>query len=361
MTRTAPWLALALTSLASAGELGTADDDLISALELPEHTPEAIINGEAIGKDVFPETGGLIISGIAETPFGTQEMRQFACSSTLIAPDVVLLAAHCVDPAVISQGGTIDDLEFRWSRKADLSKPASPFDDYPDDAIKAIEAAHPPEWNIANMQNFSLDGPKYDIALLFLEEAVTTPYAILPTLEEAEAIVPGASVEIVGWGMQEPIGIMDGFTPPDAGTFAEKFWGISELGEVGDYEFQVGNSADDTRKCRGDSGGPTFLPVDADTVEAYRLVGVTSRSADFTLCETEGGFDTRVDAYLGWIEEEMSARCADGTRVWCDETGIPAASPAVEDEKKGGCSHLPGGAGGLAILLAGVGLTRRRT
>jgi uncharacterized protein (TIGR03382 family) len=88
-----------------------------------------------------------------------------------------------------------------------------------------------------------------------------------------------------------------------------------------------------------------------------RLIGVTSRSADFTLCAEKGGYDTRVDAYLDWIDDEMRAACEDGTRVWCEEPGILPASWAEGEQGKGGCNSAPG------VLLAGLfslGFARRR-
>jgi hypothetical protein len=298
----------------------------------------------------------MLFSGVVTAPslFGgpptTTELKQFACSSTLIAPDVVLLAAHCVDPAVLSQGGSVEDLEFRWSRQVDLTEPDSPSDAWPDDAIRAVATVFPDEWAIDNMQDFSLGVPKYDIALMFLEEAVQgVAPAVLVDAETAQAIAPGVVVDVVGWGFNEPIGIMESFMPPSPDAFGRKMWGTTRLDAVGDFEIQVGDEASATRKCRGDSGGPTFMEVSDDTVETYRLIGVTSRAADFTLCETMGGYDTRVDAYLDWIDEELRAACDDGTRVWCDEPGIIGPTE-VADEKPGGC-HLAALSPGTWIWL----------
>lgn len=358
-----------LSTLALAGQAGTPLDvdrsTRIEPAQLPTHA--TIINGQPVGAEVHPAAGGILFGGVLEVPplFGggtqTVEMRQFICSSTLIAPDVVLAAAHCVDPAVLAQGGEMKEGEFRWSRKSDLSKPASPEDPWPQDAVKVRATAWPDDWDIQAMNNFDTTERKYDISLLFLETPVLdVAPAVLVNEDEAAALVTGAQVEIVGWGMQEPVTIFDSFLPPEEGTFAEKYFGVTTLADVARFEMQVGND-EEPRKCKGDSGGPTFLAVDADTVERYRLVGVTSRSADFTLCAEKGGYDTRVDAYLNWIDDTMRAACDDGTRAWCDEPGILAPTPSPEEEKRA-CASLPlsSAAGWTALGIVSMALRRRR-
>ena len=51
-----------------------------------------------------------------------QQVDTFVCSSTLIAPDVILLAAHCLDDAAFTFGmGEVEDKELFWTRQADLT------------------------------------------------------------------------------------------------------------------------------------------------------------------------------------------------------------------------------------------------
>lgn len=361
---------LLLPLTAFAGDLLTADDlTQIEAPEAPELEHGTIVNGEAAAVDLYPASGGMLFAGTVNVPgfigpAQTLEMKQFACSSTLIAPDVVLLAAHCVDPEVLSQGGSVEGLKFAFSRQIDLSEPNEPGDPWPADAVIASEYIIHPDWDLQNLNQFSLDGPKNDIALLFLREPIFDVMpAILATEAEDASIEPGAEVEIVGWGLQTPATIIDQFLPTDPDSFGKKFWGPSRVGEVGDYEFQVGSTPDETRKCKGDSGGPTFMDLGdpIDGLDTMRLIGVTSRSADFTLCAEKGGFDTRVGPYLGWIDEEMRAGCEDGRRAWCDTDGIVDADFWAEESGAAGCGCTTGqGGGGLAALLVGLLLTRRR-
>jgi hypothetical protein len=94
-----------------------------------------------------------------------------------------------------------------------------------------------------------------------------------------------------------------------------------------------------------------------------RVVGITSHAYDESDCQ-KGGVDTRVDVWLAWIDEKMTAGCTAGTRVWCEVPGIIPASyydtPVDEggdengDEEKGGCTQT-GVPAPLLFLLVGLG------
>ncbi len=332
--------------------------------------PQGIVNGTAATRDLFPATGVTVMEAsiTPRDPFTGQLaeapvlVRTMACSSTLIAPDVVLLAAHCLDEFALSQGGLIEGLDMRWSQVADVgTSDAFGRIEWPADAIRAAGWVLPDDWSIYNIQGTGTFGgdddllePKWDIALLFLEEAVTgVEPALLVTPEESELIEEGGPVQIVGWGIQEPLGLLEQLSGV-TGTSGQKMWGDSTLGTVGQFEFQVGPAADDVRKCKGDSGGPTFMDVGGPGKNTTRLIGVTSRSSNLTLCQVEGGFDTRVDHYLDWIDEEMRRACEDGVRVGCQDDDNGILLPAA------GCSTTGLPAGGIGLLALGLLGWRRR-
>ncbi len=351
---------------------------LVATLAYADPTPPPIINGESADEDDFPMTGGLVLSGHFD--FGRQgeyDATMLICSSTLIAPDVVLAAAHCLDPEVMTYGmGEITDMDFRWSRQADLTRwdGSSSVKTFPDDAAKA--------WDWEFHEDFDINGLGYgltenfDIGIVFLEEPIldVTP-AVLVTEEEGAQIVEGAEVDIVGWGQQEAT---DMWEQPEPGTYAVKMQARTVIGEVGEAEFQVGPKRNDGRKCHGDSGGPTFMTVESDSTEAMRQIGVTSHAYDSTDCDSKGGVDTRLDHYLAWIDAQMRSRCGDGSRAWCDEAGILPAPLPGDDEgddngddvagdddeiglQPGGCSTASGSATvGAAAIAVGALLLRRR-
>jgi hypothetical protein len=317
-------------------------------------------------------TGGILVEVGYPVGSGTYEFRSFICSSTLIAPDVVMAAAHCVDDLVLNYSmlGTTSGLEnitFWWTRQANLTD----FDgtqmvpsDWPDDAVKVKEVVWHPKWDFFDMQNNLGVARNQDIALLFLKTPVLdVPLGILPTEEEALQIEVDTEVFVVGWGQQEATGMNQALEP---GSYAKKRWGTSFIAELGPSEFQVGLEEADTRKCHGDSGGPSFMEIETTSSNPLRLIGVTSHSYDYTDCFLTGGVDTRVDKFLEWIDEELVAGCADGTRSWCETDGIvPAPWPDGTDgwlePPVAGCSVVSWpGISGSSLLLAAALIRRRR-
>ncbi|HHO50047.1 MAG TPA: trypsin-like serine protease [Deltaproteobacteria bacterium] len=345
---------------------------------------QGIINGSPAGIDEWPQTGGMLV-GATATVAGLEPItgRLLMCSSTLIAPDVVLTAAHCVDldgllDVAAQQGFTIetlDDLQIVFSRETDLARyelGASIYGnlpDWPEDAAFSTEWVAHEGFDLFTLQVGLAEND--DIGLIFLDEPLLdAPFATLPTPEEADQIVEGADVVIVGWGQQEQ--------DPLPGTVGTKQVAESYISALADYEIKVGEVYEDGRKCHGDSGGPSFMQVQTESAEPWRLIGVTSHAWDATTdCRVTGGVDTRVDHHLEWIDAQMRAACEDGTRSWCDEPGIlppPDASGAFpwdqlasmdlegEDSKKGcGCSTpAPASAGPGALLLLTILARRRR-
>ena len=360
-------LTLTLISAALSGELADISDstELGSDTELSLHIlptrGDGIINGESAAEDDYPMTGGMLMRATIEIWGSTSPISTFVCSSTLIAPDTVLIAAHCLDDYAFTYGmGEVYDKELQWTRQADLTSwdgtGANP--DWPADAIEVIDYAMHEGFDLTSMQVGIAEND--DIALLFLAEAVTDiEPAYLPTADEATQLSEDLDVTVVGWGQQVATGF---FETPESGTYAIKMMGSSHIAQLGDYELQIGEAESDVRKCHGDSGGPTFLDIETDTAESMRLIGVTSHAYDETDCNSTGGVDTRVDAYLDWINDEMVARCQDGTRVWCETEGIlevPLPAELVdsgegEDGKRSGCSTvglLPGMATALLPML----------
>ena len=353
-------LTLALTSLAFAlpPTLETETEGTIG--DSPTTTRDApIINGVDAVVDDYPSTGGMLLHGVLfDFPLDT-----FVCSSTLIAPDVVLLAAHCVDTDVISFGIPMEDVQMWWTRQADLSEWNGTTQDpeLPADAIPVTEWIFHESFDI-NGLDLGL-AENYDIALLFLSEPVLDiKPAYLPTPEEDSMMMEGDWVAVVGWGQQVATGQQE--TPPP-GTYAIKQQGESFISEIAEYEFKVGEVQSDVRKCHGDSGGPSFW----ESEDGLRLVGVTSHAYDMTDCNQTGGVDTRVQFYRDWIESHMVAGCENGVRVWCDEPGILEpnyfekleAEQAEEDKGLFACST--GGFGwnlSPMAMLMGLLLIRRR-
>ncbi len=347
---------------------------LITGGGLDHDVPQPIINGDDASADEYPQAGGIIM----DSRVGSYGIPLLTCTSTLIAPDTVMLAAHCVDPETLAQMGAqmgVNNLAvdgFFWTRQADLTD----YDGYSPTTPLPADAAYAPndDAHVAYHDAFSINGmdlglaENHDIALLFLDAPTTGQWAYLPTADEATQIVEDVEVDVVGWGQQTATGFNEA---PPPGTVGEKEVGTSHIAELGAAEFQVGAEQSDVRKCHGDSGGPTFWHATTDSQESLRVIGITSHSYDYSDCANKGGVDTRVDAYLEWISTEMTSRCEAGTRSWCEQTGIPVLPYDVDEDgivdwqdekiKKALCSASSGEA---SLMMAFVGLgaimSRRR-
>src|SRR6185369_13822320 len=106
-----------------------------------------IINGDDAGIADYPMAGALIMRATFTYEKHSFPFSSLVCSSTLIAPDVVLLAAHCLDDLLLTGGyGTIDDKVLAWTRTSDLTEwdGLHYMPDWPLDAV-AVRAtvAHP--------------------------------------------------------------------------------------------------------------------------------------------------------------------------------------------------------------------------
>lgn len=297
-----------------------------------------IINGEVGDLEAWTEAGALLLESGGTPTWG--------CSSSLIAPDVVLTAAHCVDPAVVGY-----EPEAVWfSKDVDQNTTDATTSE---NAYRGSNWVLHGSWAYAELQvGLALN---YDIALVFLDEAhEDTPLAVVPTAEEMAQLVLDAPVVIVGWGQQ------------GSGESGVKQVADSFVAEVAEYEFKVGEEVADSRKCYGDSGGPSFMAVESDALTPWRVVGVTSHTYDNYGCDNTGGVDTRVDFYLDWLDDEMTKACEDGVRAWCEEPGLlPPPRPRtpeelVEDLQLVGCASAPGALSALAALAGLAAVARRR-
>jgi len=325
---------------------------------------EAIINGHPCAADELGNAVVILIDADIDFFGMAENMKTTLCTGTLIAPDVVLAAAHCFDSEALTMGfGTVTREAYYASFTHDLVALAEQSSTtFPDDAIEAVDWAVHPQFSLDSFENVAGPGDYKDVALMFLSEAVThvEPELVI-TAAEASQMVEGKEVQIAGWGQQTATASpMD---PPPPGTVGAKHCGTSFISEIGAMEMQVGGDASTTRKCHGDSGGPSYMEVDTSHTRSRRVVGITSHAYDETDC-AKGGVDTRVDVWLDWIDSEMRSACGDGTRVWCEVDGIIPPSyydPGGQDPNTpgsggdGGDDLLGGGCLDCAATRAGAG------
>ena len=223
--------------------------------------------------------GGSLVRGKEfDDCVGVGDSAGWGCTGTLIAPDVVLTAGHC------------EVLHTRIFIGNDESKAGRVF------RIRH-HVIHP---------RFS-DALRNDLMLLFLEKKVT---GVKPRALASAALIDQAAVgRVVGFGTTNLEGTRgDGIkrvadVPIVSGACRGRVNGKADSGVYGchaGFEIVAGKPLLLQDTCKGDSGGPFYIP---DSRGRWLLAGVTSRGTDLaqTMCG-DGGCYVRVDRYADWIK-----------------------------------------------------------
>jgi uncharacterized protein (TIGR03382 family) len=257
-----------------------------------------IVAGERAAADELLSTVALVDPGSGG----------FFCTGTLVAPTVVITAAHCMVRE--DQSGWVGPDELAVAAGL-LLTPAPAAQRL---AVARL-AVHPgyAHFDEGDGLDPSGLGRLDDIAVLVLEQPVVAqaPTPILP-VALLDGLVPGLDLVISGYGITDLNEAND-----EAGRL---HIGSTRLVRRSGHELLAGGpGVADT--CNGDSGGPMYWTVDG---QRY-LVGATSRSAhDASAMCGDRGLYALVPAYAGWIDE-----------VVADGPAAHAAPPPVGDAPQG--------------------------
>ena len=236
------------------------------------------------------------------------------CTATLIAPNKILTAAHCVSP----RNGR-DVYSFHVGPKVGATRAYG--------VSKVV--AHP---------KYDSDASHYDIA--YLELAETVPEAILPVASSLGAVPVGEELLLIGYGRNQPPASGAG------GGSGIKRRGLTKIVAVNETKIRAQVAG--VSSCNGDSGGPALFTRPDGSVA---IVGVVS-CGDFT-CGSYGVY-TRTDrfrTFLGLSTEadfnQDLSRCGATTpRGACDGSALVSCSEDCYEAKfnRRDCGSVPGGA-----------------
>ncbi len=208
------------------------------------------------------------------------------CSGTVIAPNWILTAGHCVGE---ENGGN--------------TYPASAFKVYTGNVewehatVSAVAEALRDPGYADQFSKFPQEDIADDVGLLHLSAPVTVEPIVLATPQSFSRVVDGASLSAAGFGLTSPNGtepsktmqLVTGLTVENVPAS-----GSNERGEGNDILIE---SSSNKGTCKGDSGGPFIDSVEEEV--AVTSFGVASAC--------NGTYAQRIDVVDPWIDEKVES------------------------------------------------------
>lgn len=335
-----PWVAAAPLACALLAGCGTAP---VGPGELTASTSSAIYGG-------VEDTGSSQNDAVVAITIGDGPQVEL-CTGSLIAPNVVLTARHCVsvvnDDAINcdQNGNSLDDGGPDLGADEPVAQihvftGATPALGGTPDA-NAAQVFHPQSSTICNV----------DIALIVLDKSIT----VAPPLRVrmSSPVVQSESVRAVGYGTNDqnmPIGTR--YRRDDVSVLAIGSTISASMTPLGSNEFEASEAM-----CTGDSGGPA---IDEKT---GAIVGIVSRGGA-TCTDNTGHVYTSLAGFQSLFQQAFAV--AGGAPIdenappssdagAADPDGGSTAGPGSEPASSSGAGQGTGGYGGPIDLASGRG------
>ncbi len=222
-------------------------------------------------------------------------VEELGCGGSVIAPRLILTAAHCVLTGT-GKVGVASNFSV-LTGISDLDEAT------PERASRVSQVLVSPEYNPARTLN--------DVALLVLSAPVAVPAVPIATAADAALLTPGTPLAVAGWGMTS-------FEPPKLPSLMREAQPVVQstpfcerkLGRVlSTYspasQFCVRTTSDPGASlCNGDSGGPGVARRADGTVVQ---IGVISLKGSLECSPSSPQVLARVDRASAWIGAWIAA------------------------------------------------------
>jgi len=311
------------------------DDDSFGSLSQP------IVNGEP-SEDAADNSAVFI-----------HTLPDHVCSGTLIAPNLVATALHCITDSYAGQftcnpDGTLseDSQNAGEGRMGDMLDPAGISVRVGPDS----RGNEPAAWGVESFGTGSAQICRNDIAFVLLDRDVDAP--ITPVRLDY-GVRTGDRVRVLGYGAREDGRdgqryVRTGVRVVDVGPASDNATSVSAAPKT----FVVTEGA-----CQGDSGGPAI------SEETGALVGVYSLSAGSTCIAT--GVRNVYTALASFEGLAREAFAESGHEPILDAPPAAPEAPPVVGENTCSIARAPGSVGGgslgfLGFAAVGLALASRR-
>jgi hypothetical protein len=236
-----------------------------------ENPPIAyIVNGSEVPEGQYPEV--VFIEMTSSTATGGGEST---CTGSLIDPEWILTAGHCV--------AHDDKTELASAITVKFGSVGSS----PDKTIEADRWFAHPDWDPQKSQS---NGFKGDVALVHLSERVEDVFVMALNESAMDNSWLDSDLTFVGFGITKGGG---------TGSGVKRVVDVPIVNVPTDRPWLVQNTDGEHGTCQGDSGGPGLRKVSGGYVQA----SVTSHGEEG--CLGRSGH-MRVDYYLDWIKAQVA-------------------------------------------------------